>query len=106
MFGHQEGKVRVVRLLCRILIAVAVDGDNAVGILIDHDAPGIHAEGAHPVLELLGPVDDLALIELIRQVGKQLRRKLHPDADVHAVRLGRNPHRLSASICFRFFPRR
>ena len=48
-------------------------------------AVGVHAEGAHHVLKLLGAVDDLALVELVGQVGEDLRRKLHAHADVDAV---------------------
>ena len=55
------------RLPCRVFVAVTVDGDNAVGVLVDHRALWVHAEGAHPVAVLLGTVDDLALVQLVRQ---------------------------------------
>ena len=70
MFGDQEGKVGVFCLPGRVFKAVAVYRDDAVGIFIDHDPVGVHAEGAHAVLEFLGPVYDLALIQFVRQVGK------------------------------------
>ena len=90
MLGNQQGEVGVLRLEGRILVAVAVDGDDAVGVLVDHGALGVHAEGAHLVAVLLGAVDDLAFIELIGQMGEYRRGQLHPDADVHTVGLGGN----------------
>ena len=69
---------------------MAVDGNDAVGVLVDHRALGVHAEGAHLVPILPGAVDDLAFIELVRQVREDLRRQLHPDTDVHPVGLGRD----------------
>ena len=92
MLGNQKGKVGVFRLLGGILVAVAVDGDDAVGILVDHGALGVHAEGADLILILLGAVDNLALVELIGQVGEYHRRQLHTDADVHPVGLGGDLH--------------
>ena len=85
VLGDQEGEVGVLCPLGGVLEAVAVDGDNPVGVLVDDDAVGIHAEGAHVVLELLGAVDDLALIELVRQRCEHLGGKLDAHADVHAV---------------------
>ena len=85
VLGHQQGEVGVLGVHGRVLIAVAVDGDDAVGVLVDHRALGVHAEGAHPVLELLGAVDDLAFIQLVGQVGEHLIGQLHPDTDVHPV---------------------
>ena len=88
MLGDQQGEIGVLGVLGRILVAVAVDGDDAVGVLVDHDAVGVHAEGAHQILELLRAVDDLALVDLIGQVGPDIRRQFHPHADVHTVGLG------------------
>ena len=87
MLGDQEGEVGVARVLGRILVAVAVDGDDAVGVLVDHHAMGIHAEGAHQILELLCAVDDLGLVQLVGEVGEDLGGQLHADTDVHAVGL-------------------
>ena len=85
VLGDQEGEIGILGLLGGILIAVAVDGDDTVGILIDHGALGVHAEGADLVAIGLGAVDDLALIELVGKMGKDRGRQLHPDADVHTV---------------------
>ena len=62
MIGHQQREVRVFGIARRIFVAVAVYGDDAVGIFADHHAVRVHAEGPHPVLKLLGAVDDLAFI--------------------------------------------
>ena len=64
---------------------MAVDGDNAVGVFRDDYAVGVHAEGADVVLELLGAVDDLALIELVCQRREHLGRKLDANSDIHTV---------------------
>ena len=90
VLGHQQREVGVLGLPGRVLIAVAVDGDDAVGVLVDDRAPGVHAEGAHQVTVLFRAVDDLALVELVRQMGEDLRGQLHAHADVHAVGLGGN----------------
>ena len=74
---------------------MAIDGDNAVGVFIDHGALGVHAEGADLVLILLSPVDNLALIQLVGQVGEDNGGQLHPNADVHPVGLGGNVHILA-----------
>ena len=65
---HEQGEVRVLRLLRGILIAVAVYGDDAVGVFIDHGTLRIHTEGADVILVLLGTVDDLTLVELVGEV--------------------------------------
>ena len=75
-----------------------VDGDDAVGVLRDHDAVGVHAEGPHVVLELLGPVDDLALVEFVRQVGEHHRRQLHPDPQIHPVAAGGDVQALADAL--------
>ncbi len=61
--------------------------NNAICILIYHDAPWIHAEGSDKILKLLCPVYDLALVQLVRQMGKDLCRQLYPDANINTVRL-------------------
>ena len=88
VLGHQQGEVGILRMQGRILIAVAVDGDDAVGVLVDHRALGVHAEGAHLVLIFLGLIHDLALVQLIGDGREHLGGQLHPDADVHPVGLG------------------
>ena len=62
MLGDQQSKICVLGLPGRVFVAMAVDGDNAVGILCDHCALGIHAEGAYPVTVLGCAVDDLAFV--------------------------------------------
>ena len=85
VLGHQQRKVRVLRLAGGVLIAVPVHGDDAVRVLIHDRALGVHAERAHEVLIFFGFVDDLALIQLVGDVLEHLRRQLHAHADVHAV---------------------
>ena len=92
MLRHQQREVRVRGVLGGVLVAVSVHGDDAVRVLVDDDAVGVHAERAHHVLKLLRAVDDLALIELVRQMGEDLRRKLHAHADVHAVGVRGDAH--------------
>ena len=88
MLADQQRKVGILRLFGRILKAVAVDGDDTVGVLIDDDAVGVHAEGADVVLEFLGAVHDLALVQFIGQMGEDDRGQLHAHADIDAVGLG------------------
>ena len=85
MFRYQKGKVRVMGLLCRILVAVAIYRYDAVGILIYHSSLGIHTEGAHVILVFFRAIHDLALIEFIRKIRKDLSRQLNPDPQIHAV---------------------
>ena len=87
VLGHQKGKVGILRPLFGILIAVSVNRYDPVGILIDNAAVGVHTEGTHLILKLFRPVYDLALIQLIRQMGKDLGGELHSYADIHAIRL-------------------
>ena len=54
VLGHEQGKVGVLGLLGRIFVAVAVHGDDAVGVLVNHGALGVHAEGTDLVAVLLG----------------------------------------------------
>ena len=62
--------------------------NNAVGIFIDHDSIWIHAEGTDTILKLLGTVDDLALIQFIRQMGEDDRREFHTYTNIYTVRAG------------------
>ena len=77
-----------------------VHSHDPVCIFIYHDPAWIHTEGPDLVLELLCPVYDLALVELIRQVGEDHCRKLHPDADIHSVGFGRD----RKSLTYLFHP--
>ena len=97
MFGYQQGEVGVLRVHGGVLVAVAVDGDDAVGVFVDHRAPGVHAERAHLVLILLGLIDDLALIELIGDGGEHLGGQLHPHTDVDLV-VGHGQAQLTALL--------
>ena len=85
MLRHQQCEVGILRLLGLILEAVPVHGHYPVGILIHHDTSGVHAEGAHLVLELVGAVHDLSLVELIGDVREDHCRELHSDTYVHTV---------------------
>ena len=85
MLGNQQREIGIFRLQGGILIAVTIDGYDAVGVLIDHRTFGIHAEGAHLSAVGLGAVYDLAFVKLIGQVGKHRRRQLHTHADIHPV---------------------
>ena len=90
MLRHEQCEIRVLRLLRGILIAVAVYGDDAVGVFIDHGTLRIHTEGADVILVLLGTVDDLTLVELVGEVREDLGRQLDTDAEVHTVRVRRD----------------
>ena len=92
VLGNQQGKIGVLRLLGGVFVAVAVDSDDAVGVLVNHGPLGVHAEGADLVFVLLGPVDDLALIQLVGQVGEDNGGQLHANADVHTVGLSGDVH--------------
>lgn len=92
MLGHEQGEVCVFGLLVRALVAVPVDGHDAVGVLVDDDAVRIHAECADIVLELLRAVHNLALIQLIGQIRENDGGQFDADADVDAVGLRRNVH--------------
>ena len=88
VLGHQQGEIGILGLAGGILVAVAVDSDNAVGILVDHDAVGVHAEGTYIVLKLFRAVDDLAFIQFVGQVREDHSGQLHPDAQIYAVGAG------------------
>ena len=92
MLADQQSKIGVFRMFRRILIAMAVYRHDPVRVLADDCAMRVHAEGSHKILELLRPVDDLALIQLIGQMAEHDCRKLHPHADIDPVALGRDPH--------------
>ena len=87
MLGHKKSKVCIIGLLCWILIAVSVDRDDAVGVLINHRALGVHTEGTNLVAVLLCAVNDLALVKLVRKMREHSCGKLHSNSDIHAVGL-------------------
>ena len=90
MLCHQKGKVGSFRAKIRTVIAVAVDGNNTVGVLIYHHAVRIHTEGSYIVLKSFRPIHDLALIEFVRQMRKNDGWKFHPDTDIQPVGFGGN----------------
>ena len=67
---------------------MAVDGDDAVGVLGDDRALRVHAEGADEILIFFGLVDDLALVQLVGQVLENFGGQLDAHADVDTVGLG------------------
>ena len=90
MLCHQQGKVGVFGLAGGILVAVTVHCDDAVGIFIHYGALGVHAEGAHLIAVFLRAVNDLAFIQLIGQVGKDLCRQLHPHPQIDPIGVSRD----------------
>ena len=66
---------------------MAVDSHDPVGVLVDDDAAGIHAEGPDQVVVSMSPVYYLALVKLIRYVGEDGSRQFDSDADIHPVAL-------------------
>ena len=83
MFGNQQSKIGVFRLLGGVFIAVAIDSNDAVGVFGNHGTSGIHTEGAYPVAVLFCAIYDFAFVKLIGDVGENLGRKFHPHADIH-----------------------
>ena len=88
MLGNQQRKVGVGCPLLHILIAVSVDRDDTVGILIDNDSVRIHTEGSHIILKLLGAIYDFALIQFIGQMRENNSGQLYPYANVNSIGLG------------------
>ena len=85
MLGHQQGKICISGLFCRVFIAVAIYGHDPIRILAYHFALGIHAEGPHQILVLGCAIYDLAFIEFISQMGKDPGRELHAHTNVHTI---------------------
>ena len=79
MLGYKQCEIGIFGLFGRIFVAVSVYGHDAVCIFTYHDAIWIHAERTHIVLELFCAVNNLALVKLIGQMGKDHSRKLHTD---------------------------
>ena len=90
MLCNQKRKIGVFGLLFGILVAVAVNGDDAVGVFIDDRTLRVHAERAHAVAVGFGSVYNLAFVKLVRQVRKHGGGQLHANADVDSVGLGGN----------------
>ncbi len=85
LVADQQGEVGVFAAEGRVRVAVAVDGVDALHVLRHYMAIGVHAEGAHTVPILLGPVDQLGLIDHVGDMFKHLGGQLHPHTDVHLV---------------------
>ena len=85
MFGNEEREVCVAGLSAFILEAVPVYGDDPVGVLIDNDAPRVHAEGAHMILIFLCAVYDFALVQFVGNMGENFRGQFNPYPQIHAV---------------------
>ncbi len=83
----QQRKIRVVCIQRRILVGMAVDCHNAVGVFIHHHTMRIHAEGPDPVLVFFRPVDDLRFIQRIGHFAEGFIGHLHPHTDVDAAAL-------------------
>ena len=83
--GHQQGEIGVLALQGGVGIGVAVHRVDALHVLGHHVAIRVHAEGAHLVAVLLGPVDQLGLVHHVSDVLKDPGGQLHPYADVHLV---------------------
>ena len=97
MLRNEEGEVGVARVLCGVLVAVAVYGNYAVGVLVNDGSARIHTERADEVAEFLGSVDDLRLVKLVGQMREDLVGKLNANADVNAVRL-RGDFKIAADL--------
>ena len=66
--------------------AVAVDQSYAALIVfLGNNAAGIHAERPAFILEGIGIIDQLGLIELPGQMVHDGIGRFHPDADIHSV---------------------
>ena len=92
MFCNKKSEVGVFGLFFRILIAVSVNGDDAVGVFVNDCAFGVHAESTDKVAVFLGAVNDLAFIKFIGKVGENFCGKFNANADINAVGLGGNAH--------------
>ena len=97
MVGDQQGEVGVLAAELGVGVAVAIDGVDALHILRHHVAVGIHAEGAHLVPVLLGPVDELGLVDHVGDVLEDQGGQLHPHTDVDLV-VGHGQAQLTALL--------
>ena len=89
MLGDKQREVGILRLLFLPLIAVSVYGYYAVCVFIYYDPMRVHTEGTDVILKFLRPVYDLALVKLVRQMGKNHRRKLNAHTYIDTVALCR-----------------
>ena len=85
MLCDKKRKVGIFGLLCRVLVAVSVYGDDAVCILVNDSASGIHTERSDLVAVLFGAVNYLAFVKLVRNMCENLRGKLNAHTDIDSV---------------------
>ena len=62
-----------------------IDGVDALDIFRDDMSIRVHAERAHLIAVLLGPVNELRLIDNVCDMLKDCRRKLDAHADVNLI---------------------
>ena len=65
MFCDQKSKVGVLGLFLRVLVAVAVYSNDAIGIFIYNNALRVHTESTYIILKLLCTVYDLAFVQFV-----------------------------------------
>ena len=85
MLWNEKSKVCVFSLLCRVFVAMTVNGDNAVCVFINNTALWIHTECAHLILIILCSVNDFAFIKFVGEVAENNCRKFNTNADVDSV---------------------
>ena len=82
---NQKRKVCILTAKRRVCIRVPVDGVDALDVFRDDMSIRVHAERAHLIAVLLGPVNELRLIDDVRDMLKHRRRKLNAHTDVNLV---------------------
>ena len=88
MLCNEEREVCIGRLKCGILVAVSVNGDNAVCILVNNCSLGVHTECTNSVTVLGGTVNYLALVKLVGDVREYLCGKLNTHTDINTAGFG------------------
>ena len=92
MFGNKKSKVGVFGLLCRVFIAVSVNGDDSVGVFVNNRAFGVHAESSDKVAVFFGAVNDFTFIKFVGKMGENVCGKFNANTNINAVGLGGNSH--------------
>ena len=85
VLGNQQSKVGILCFERFVLITVAVNGDNTVGVFHYYRTAGIHAERTDKILVFFRFVDDFALIHFICYVLENVGQQLHTYPDVDPV---------------------
>ena len=83
LLGDEDGEVRIFTLL--VGITVAVDREQAIVILFDDEAIGIHAERADPVVKGFAEIDELRFIDDVGNRFQDFCRHFYADADVDGI---------------------